>query len=661
MKRIPIVAAIVLPVWLCLWAEGRAVPQPGQGPTGRAATGKAPNDAGSAGAAGSLAPGEPERLGLQGPPSDLAAAYSPALGPEDAPVEIVVFSDFQCPYCARLEPLLRQIHQIWPKEVRVAVKSFPLSSHRSARLAAEAADAAAAQGCYWPFRQRLFDFFANQKGPLTRDRLSAIAVEAGLDVYEFERDLNLGLFGPAVDRDREDGEEAGVSSTPTLFVDGWLWTGERSIDALRPAIELLLAAKGRRTVLRVTRTFGREDGVCDEDCSLGEAIAAANDRKGPQVLRLPPGRWSVVPKDLPLVTEDLTIAGDPSGSTVLVVPRAGRVFRTSRPGVRLSLAELTVEARPVKGHAGAGKSAGFKRRLRPEDCYPPMEARDLVLSGAGETAISWTAPVDPGDFWVTYDVLRSDSASDFSAATCLLIDDMNQSTTDTETPTGVWYYLVRSRNTCGTNLGTDSVGAPRYGVTCVSGTGSLCNEDPQCDLGACCGGWCTDIGSDVYNCGSCWNSCTSLPQVNDVSCSYGACVINSCQPDYQDCNGDPYDGCESDSQTDIYNCGYCGNDCTMLYMVNDVSCTSGGCVINSCQPGYAHCTGDVSNGCETDLTDPATCGSCSNDCWEIPYAAAVSCSAGSCVVDACQEGYDFCDESHTSCCGVKKRAPSSER
>ncbi len=457
--------------------------------------------------------------GDQDPPSELPANGSPSLGPEDAPVEIVVFSDFECPHCARIEPLLRQIHELWPKEVRVVVKDFPLPSHRSARLAAEAAAGAAAQGCYWPMRERLFQFFSDREGPLTRDDLSSIAAESGLDLFELDFGLDTGEFAGTVDRDLSDGAAAGVSSTPSLFIDGRLWKGERTVRALRPVIELLLAAKGHRLVRQVT---------------------------------------------------------------------------------------------PVSGRTGTQGTPH-----NPEDMSPPSEARNLHLAGTTDTTLTWDPPADAGDPYadVYYDVLRSDISSDFSSASCLLTDGAGLTMTDSDPlppSVSVRFYLVRSRTRWGSELGTYSNGTPRTGSICMADAGMVCASSDECYSG-CCSNWgfCSDTNTDFENCGTCGNDCRSLPNVDFmafIECASGSCVIT---PDV-------------------------------------------------CLFGYQHCTSNPQDGCESYLwTDVSNCGSCGNDCWNIPNAASVSCVDGGCVVDACQAGYDFCDESHTSCCSTIRITPSA--
>jgi subtilisin family serine protease len=110
-----------------------------------------------------------------------------------------------------------------------------------------------------------------------------------------------------------------------------------------------------------------------------------------------------------------------------------------------------------------------------QDCRPadpsvwsiPDPARDLRLTGATPTAISWSPPADPGATMVLYDVVRSQAANDFSAATCLVADSSGTSAPDAAVPGQIFYYLVRAENSCGGSLGTDSSGAPRSARVCV--------------------------------------------------------------------------------------------------------------------------------------------------------------------------------------------------
>lgn len=142
---------------------------------------------------------------------------SPRLGPEDAPVTIVVFSDFQCPYCRQAGKLVHDLVDRYGDDVRIVFKHFPMTKlHPSVPLAHEAAAAAAAQGKFWEFHDALFA----AKGPFDRADLDGIASGLGLDMARFSRDLDQHAWKSVVDGDAALGEGLGVQGTPTLFVNG---------------------------------------------------------------------------------------------------------------------------------------------------------------------------------------------------------------------------------------------------------------------------------------------------------------------------------------------------------------------------------------------------------------------------------------------------------
>lgn len=141
---------------------------------------------------------------------------SPFLGNPDAPVTMVVFSDFQCPYCAKLGPVIEEVTMAYPETVKVVFKHFPLRNHRYASLAALAAIAAQQQGKFWEFHDRLFPL---QK-ELDQDKILAVARDIGLDMKKFTSDIGGEAARDQLSRDLQDGQSAGVRGTPTVFING---------------------------------------------------------------------------------------------------------------------------------------------------------------------------------------------------------------------------------------------------------------------------------------------------------------------------------------------------------------------------------------------------------------------------------------------------------
>jgi protein-disulfide isomerase len=144
----------------------------------------------------------------------IAATTGPAFGSPDAKVVIVVFADFQCPFCAKAAEVLRQIRANYPSGVRLVFRQFPLKFHADARLAAEAALAAHAQGKFWELHDTMFE----SNKALSRSDLERYAVKVGLELKRFNKDLDAHRFAAQLDADIKLGEQVSVSGTPTMFI-----------------------------------------------------------------------------------------------------------------------------------------------------------------------------------------------------------------------------------------------------------------------------------------------------------------------------------------------------------------------------------------------------------------------------------------------------------
>ncbi len=141
---------------------------------------------------------------------------APSLGSPQAPVKIVLFSDFQCPYCSKVGSLLEYVLEHNPDTVRVVYKQFPLPFHKNALPAAIASLAAQEQGKFWELHDLLFE---NGK-ELSKDKIEALAKEAGLEMKRFNKDRTDAALLERVEQDIKDGQQAGVHGTPTIFVNG---------------------------------------------------------------------------------------------------------------------------------------------------------------------------------------------------------------------------------------------------------------------------------------------------------------------------------------------------------------------------------------------------------------------------------------------------------
>lgn len=151
----------------------------------------------------------------------------PALGSSIAPVTVVVFSDYTCGHCRDLELILTKIQSRNPDRVRIVARDFPLQGPGSASfMAAQAAECADQQGAFWPMREQLF----TGEPAFDRASLYNYAAKLGLDLDRFEQCFDDPQTLAEVQKDRDDGISYGVSSTPTLFVNGRRLVG--AIDAV---------------------------------------------------------------------------------------------------------------------------------------------------------------------------------------------------------------------------------------------------------------------------------------------------------------------------------------------------------------------------------------------------------------------------------------------
>jgi protein-disulfide isomerase len=156
-------------------------------------------------------------------------------GPADAPLELVMYGDFQCPYCTAAQGILRRVRDRLAGRLRFGFRHFPLEEiHPDARRAAEASEAAAAQGFFWEMHDALYAA-RGQLGP--EDVLRAAATIPGLDVERMRAELDSGAHAARVQRDVESGRAAGVPGTPTFFVNGVRHGGAFDAQALIGALE----------------------------------------------------------------------------------------------------------------------------------------------------------------------------------------------------------------------------------------------------------------------------------------------------------------------------------------------------------------------------------------------------------------------------------------
>lgn len=175
--------------------------------------------------------------------AQLATAGFPTRGPATAPVTIVEFSDFECPYCGGLFPTLKQVEKNYPEQVRIVYRQFPLTNiHPHAQKAAEASLCANEQQKFWEFHDSMF---GNQR-ELSIPDLKQRAVDLKLKTQEFNQCLDSGRHTAAIQADIQEGARNGVTGTPALFINGRLLSGNQPYTEIRDLIEDELQRKAAK-------------------------------------------------------------------------------------------------------------------------------------------------------------------------------------------------------------------------------------------------------------------------------------------------------------------------------------------------------------------------------------------------------------------------------
>lgn len=166
-------------------------------------------------------------------PRKIDISKAPLKGNPSAKITLIEFADYECPHCRRLQPVLRQIIDEFPNDVKLYFKHYPLPQHTNARLAAEAAVAAQKQDKFWQFQDKLWA----KSDELTPAEIEKAAKEVGLDMTKFRQDVASEEVKARVQKDRADGASAGLQATPTLYIDGREYTDGRDSDSLREWIK----------------------------------------------------------------------------------------------------------------------------------------------------------------------------------------------------------------------------------------------------------------------------------------------------------------------------------------------------------------------------------------------------------------------------------------
>ncbi|HCP44571.1 MAG TPA: hypothetical protein DIU15_00820 [Deltaproteobacteria bacterium] len=164
----------------------------------------------------------------------------PIYGSKDAPVTIIEFSDFQCPYCSRVNPTIDRVKKEYGDKIALVFRDFPLPMHKEAPKAHEAASCANEQGKFWEYHDVLFE---NQRALQIAD-LKGYAGNLGLDQATFDGCLDSNRYTAEVELDKKAGAAVGVSGTPAFFINGQFLNGARPFESFKELIDGELKAKG---------------------------------------------------------------------------------------------------------------------------------------------------------------------------------------------------------------------------------------------------------------------------------------------------------------------------------------------------------------------------------------------------------------------------------
>jgi protein-disulfide isomerase len=293
---------------------------------------------------------------------------SPSFGPAGARVTIVHYTDYQCPFCSKVEPTLARIGREYPKDVRVVFKMHPLPNHPNAPIAAEAALAAAAQGHFFDMHAWLFE----HQQTLSRDAIITAAREIGLDVDQFTRELDAHLYREAVEAQTREAVAVGATGTPASFVNGRYVSGAKPFEFYKQIIdeELAWAQAGNRPAFR-TGTNVKE--------TAAQAPAAA------------PAGPETDPNKVYALTAGNAPAFGPAGARVTILhyidyqcpfcirvaPTLGRLLAQYPKDVR-----LVVKMHPLPMHANAMLAAEAALAAQAQGKFGGMHEK-LIASGTG--------------------------------------------------------------------------------------------------------------------------------------------------------------------------------------------------------------------------------------------------------------------------------------
>lgn len=160
------------------------------------------------------------------------------VGGKDAKVTLIVYTDFECPYCSRHFDTTEEIIKAYGDKIKFVVRHFPLSFHANAQKAAEASECASEQGKFWEMHDAIFA--ANKAKDMSIDKWKAEAKNLGLNTTQFNSCLDSGKYANKVSQQASGGASAGVDGTPATFINGELVSGALPVDSFKAQIDKLL-------------------------------------------------------------------------------------------------------------------------------------------------------------------------------------------------------------------------------------------------------------------------------------------------------------------------------------------------------------------------------------------------------------------------------------
>jgi protein-disulfide isomerase len=185
-----------------------------------------------------LRKGADVKLNIERPSINVSVDDDPSQGSTTAPVTLIEFSEFQCPFCKRTRPTLKKVMETYAGKIRYVFRDFPLSFHKEARGAALSANCAHEQKKYWEFNEKLFE----NQDKLGKALYDQTAKDLGLDIAAFDKCVTANKTDE-IDKDQSDGMDVGVTGTPAYFINGKFLSGAQPFAAFQEIIDEELAKK----------------------------------------------------------------------------------------------------------------------------------------------------------------------------------------------------------------------------------------------------------------------------------------------------------------------------------------------------------------------------------------------------------------------------------